>query len=88
VQLVDVTEVAVVTDYTVRLTFSDGIVKEIDLTPYLRGPIFAPVREPEFFRRAHIADGAISWPNGADIDTQVLRYDLTPAAWEQEPQSA
>jgi hypothetical protein len=87
-QLVDVTAVTPLDGYTVRVCFSDGLVKEIDLAPYLRGPIFAAVREPALFRQVQIADGAISWPNGADIDTQVLRYGLTPASWEQERSSA
>ena len=82
-QLVDVTALAFLDGYRVRLTFSDDTTKEIDLTPYLSGPIFAPVRDPATFRQGQIADGAISWPNGADIDTQVLRYGLTPAGWAQ-----
>jgi hypothetical protein len=83
-QLVNITTVIVLHDYTVQMRFSDGIEKVIDLEPYLQGPIFAPVRELAFFHQVSIADGALSWPNGADIDTQVLRYDLTPAAWEAE----
>lgn len=81
-KLVDLTALAFLDGYRVRLTFSDEATKELDLEPYLNGPIFAPVRDQATFRQAHIADGAIAWPNGADIDTQVLRYGLTPAAWE------
>ncbi len=81
-KLVDVTALTVRETYRVRVTFSDTITKEIDLEPYLSGPIFLPVREPAFFRQALISDGAISWPNGADLDSQVIRYGLTPAAWE------
>ncbi len=81
-KLVDVTALTVLETYRVRVTFSDTITKEIDREPYLSGPIFLPVREPAFFRQALISDGAISWPNGADLDSQVIRYGLTPAAWE------
>lgn len=81
-KLVDVTALAFLEGYRVRLTFSDDTTKEIDLAPYLHGPIFVPLRDPAYFRQAFISDGALSWPNGADIDTQVLRYGLTPAAWE------
>lgn len=81
-QLVDVTALALVGGYRVRLTFSDDTTKEIDLEPYLNGPIFESVRDPATFREAQIVDGAIAWPNGADLDTQVLRYGLMPASWE------
>jgi Protein of unknown function (DUF2442)/Domain of unknown function (DUF4160) len=81
-KLVDVTALAFLDGYRVRLTFSDDVEQELDLEPYLNGPIFEPVRDLTYFCQAFIADGAITWPNGADIDTQVLRYGLTPAAWE------
>lgn len=80
-QLVDVTVLAFLEGYRVRLTFSDDTTKELDLAPYLRGPIFAPLRDPATFCQAQIIDGTISWPNGADIDPQVLRYGLSLAAW-------
>ena len=46
----------------------------------LRGPIFELVRnDPEFFRSMLVEEGTIAWPNGADIDPDVLYYGLTPA---------
>lgn len=81
-QLVDVAALDFLDGYRVRLTFSDETTKELDLGPYLSGPIFESVRNPATFRQAQIVDGAITWPNGADIDTQVLRYGLTPASWK------
>jgi len=32
-------------EFTVRLEFTDNTSKEIDLKPYLRGPIFEPMRK-------------------------------------------
>ena len=29
---------------TVRLAFTDGSERAVDLTPYLRGPVFEPIR--------------------------------------------
>lgn len=81
-KLVDVLALTFLEGYRVRLTFSDNVEKELDLEAYLNGPVFEPVRDPAYFRQAFIADGAIAWPNGADLDTQVLRYGLTPATWE------
>jgi hypothetical protein len=83
--LVEVVSIRVLDGFEVEFTFSDGVTKRIDLDPYVRGPVFQPLRDdPAFFRAAFVdpEGGVISWPNGADIDTQVLRYDLTPASWE------
>lgn len=75
--------------FTMRLLFEDGTEKEVDLEPYLRGPIFEPLREnPERFRAVIIEGGTIAWDNGADIDPDVLYYDLTPAWMEEEKAEA
>ena len=30
--------------WTARVTFENGVVRDVDLEPYLHGPIFAPIR--------------------------------------------
>ncbi len=68
----------------VRVVFQDGSVKEIDLTSYLRGPVFQPIREDlDTFRALNVENGVLTWSNGADIDPDVLYYGLTPAWMEQ-----
>jgi hypothetical protein len=69
----------------VHVTFTNGEERDIDLTPYIaRGPIFAPVRnDPTFFRLVRVEGGTIAWPNGADVDPDVLYYDLGPDATEE-----
>ena len=64
-----------------RLTFSDGERKDVDVGPLLRGPVFAPLREPAFFRRAQLDDvtGTVVWPNGVDIAPEALQA-LPPAS--------
>jgi hypothetical protein len=67
-------------DFVMRLVFEDGTVKEIDLEPFLHGPVFELIRQDlSLFRQVKIAGGTIAWPNGADIDPDVLYYDLKPA---------
>ena len=70
--------------FNVRVVFQDDSVKELDLTPYLRGPIFQPIREDmDAFLALQVENGVITWNNGADIDPDVLYYGLTPAWMEQ-----
>jgi hypothetical protein len=72
--------------FSVKLTFTDGTEREVDLAPYLHGPVFEPLKEnPEAFRSVRVDDelGTIVWPNGADICPDVLYESLTPAAWEE-----
>jgi len=73
----------------VHLEFTDGTARDIDLEKYLRGPIFEPLRaDPARFREVRVEPGAgtISWPNGADIDPDVLYLDLEPT-WTQADSS-
>jgi hypothetical protein len=78
-EVIDVRAVEPLTGFFVRVTFSDGSQRVINLEPYLEGPIFAPIRnDPEMFRRVFVDHGAVAWPNGADIDTDTLYYDGPP----------
>lgn len=72
---------------TVHLCFSDGTVRDIDLAPYLIGPVFEPLHEPARFAEVAVDPelGTIVWPNGADICPDVLYHGRTPASLEETP---
>ncbi len=81
--LVRVRSVEPLGGFTVRVIFENDTQREIDLEPYLHGPIFEPIRNnPNMFRATNIEGGTIAWENGADIDPDVLYYDLKPAWME------
>ncbi|MCI0440859.1 MAG: DUF2442 domain-containing protein [Chloroflexi bacterium] len=68
--------------FAVQIDFEDGTQKQLDLEPYLRGPIFEPIRNnAEMFRAMKVEGGTIAWENGADIDPDVLYYDDLKPAW-------
>jgi hypothetical protein len=74
--------------FKVPLTFTDGTEKDIDLGPYLRGPVFETIRRDQMVFRSMKVDqrmGTIIWPNGADIDPDVLVHGLQPAWMYSEP---
>lgn len=74
-------------DFWVRLVFSDGEQKDVNLRPLLHGPIFEPLlRDPQLFRAVKVDEelGTIVWPNGADMDPDVLYGTHLPAWMEVE----
>jgi hypothetical protein len=40
------------------------------------GPMVEPLREPEFFARVFLEDGAPTWPNGYDVAPGWLRREI------------
>lgn len=85
---VKVSKVTPLDGFNVLIVFEDGTEKQMNLKRYLHGPIFEPIRDnADVFRNMHIAGGTIAWENGADIDPDVLYYNLTPA-WMEETEPA
>jgi hypothetical protein len=69
-----VTHVLYLKDYELRLQFSDGKVKDLDLRDELYGEIFEPLKDVEIFKKAYVNQdtGTIEWPNGADFAPEFL----------------
>lgn len=67
--------------FRVRLTLSDGLVRELDLDPMLEGGGFESLRDSTEFTRVFLDEvaGTIAWPNGIDLDPDVLHGDHAPA---------
>jgi hypothetical protein len=85
--MIEVRSVRPLEKFQVLLEFTDGEQKIVDLEPFLRGPIFEPIRQdPEFFRSVQVDEelGTIVWENGADIDPDVLYGTYVPAWMEAE----
>lgn len=83
----DIEEVAVLHDHVVRLKFADGSEREIDLAPYLHGPIFEDIRrDAALFAEVRVDPdaGTIVWPNGADLAPDVLYAGIPSARMEAE----
>lgn len=81
-EMVRVRAVEVLDGFKVNLTFTDGSRKIVDLEKFLWGPVFEPIRQDRKLFQAVSVDeeaGTIVWPNGADIDPDVLYLGLKPA---------
>jgi hypothetical protein len=74
----DIVTVIPRTPYVVRVVFADGEIRDVDIEPLLDGQVFAPLQDPEEFAKAFVdpETRTLAWPNGADLDPDVL-YDPT-----------
>ena len=82
-EIIYVTEVEPLEGHRIRATFTDGAVKEIDLSELLTsGGVFAPIYERrEVFEQVRVnpESGTVEWPGEVDLDPEVLygRYEPT-----------
>ncbi len=82
-----VTSVEVRPPYGLLLTFDDGVRREVDLAQDLWGPVFEPLKDPEFFAQVSIDHGTVVWPNGVDLDPLVLHGDSQPVTLRPDQQA-
>jgi hypothetical protein len=73
---------AIVGPYTLRVGFDDGLVREIDFRPILKGELYEPLRDLLLFEQVKLDGEAhtLAWPNGADFDPATLHDWPTQSA--------
>lgn len=56
-------------DFRLRISLDNGTEIERDLTPLTERAkgVLTKLRDPKFFRRVRIVDGALTWPGEIDI---------------------
>jgi hypothetical protein len=70
--LIKVTSAKYVNSYKVEVTFNDGLQRIIDLKKHLKGPIFEPLKDIEYFKTFSLNRWTIEWENGADFAPEFL----------------
>ena len=76
----DVIEVRALGGHRVWLRFEDGVEGELDLDKLIDfHGVFAPLEDEHEFAKVHVNReiGTIVWPNGADLDPDVLYSAVT-----------
>lgn len=82
--MVRVHEVETVAERVLRVTFSDGLVRELDFAGCRRG-VFAALAEDAVFNAVRVdkVAGTITFPGGIDFDPDVLHGDEVASSPEQ-----
>jgi hypothetical protein len=81
-KLIRIVDVEPLEGFTLRLRFSDDSERVVDLESELWGPVFEPLKaDISLFREVRVDPelGTIVWPNGADMDPDVLHGSREPA---------
>ena len=79
--MIDVIGVRRLGDFRLEIAFSDGTVGERDFS-FVRektGVMAQPLKDPAYFARVFIEDGALTWPNGYDWDPIALHDEMKDA---------
>jgi len=78
--LKDIVAASALGEYRLHVRFEDGVEGVVDLAPILsfRG-VFEPLKDPAYFAKVRVDPelGSVAWPNGADLDPDVLYSRIT-----------
>ena len=87
--MIDVVSVKPLGGYRLRVGFSDGSagVHDFSATAARSGEMVQPLKDPAFFARVFVELGALTWPNGFDLDPIAL-HERMAAAGELTPVAA
>lgn len=70
--MIRVVDVDYIKDYTLSITFSDGVSKVVDLQPYLNGGVFEQLKDLSQFRQYGLNHWTIEWACGVDLAPEFL----------------
>ena len=59
--------VKILNKYNIEITFDNGEIKILDITPYFKFKIFQELKGKDNFEKVKVSGLSIEWENGADI---------------------
>lgn len=83
--MIDVIGIRPLGGHRLEIEFSDATVGVRDFASIAAktgpgtGPMSEPLKDPAYFARVFIEDGALTWPNGYDWDPIALHEDMKQA---------
>jgi hypothetical protein len=79
--MIDVISIRRLGGYRLEIEFSDDTVgvRDFSFVTEKTGPMAEPLKDPAYFARVFIEDGALTWPNGYDWDPIALHDEMKEA---------
>jgi hypothetical protein len=76
--MIDVVAARPLGGFKLEIEFSDGTigVRDFSFVNEKTGSMAQPLKDPIYFARVFIDDGALTWPNGYDWDPIALHDDM------------
>ena len=69
---IEVLKAEYVHGYRIRLWFDNNVTKVVDLKSSLKGMVFEPLKDLDFFKRFSVKYNTVEWENGADFAPEYL----------------
>ena len=88
--MIDVVGIRKLGGYKLEIEFSDRTkgVRDFSFVCDKTGPMAEPLKDPAYFARVFIEDGALTWPNGYGWDPIALHDDMKDAGEWRPAESA
>lgn len=70
---------SVLPEWRLTVTFNDGSTGIVDVSVLVHGAdagVFEALRDYDFFERAYLDCGAVTWPNGADLAPDTMHKEI------------
>ena len=58
--------------YRIKLWFNNDVVKVVDLKSSLKGIVFEPLKDLNYFKRFSVKYNTVEWENGADFAPEYI----------------
>jgi len=72
----EVLDFEILPDYRIKVTLSNGNKGIFDVKPYLDKGIFKELKDYNYFRRARIEFGTLTWPNEQDFSPETIEIKM------------
>lgn len=72
----DVVDFEILPDHRIKVTLSNGRKGIFDVKPYLDKGVFKELKDYNYFKRARIELGTITWPNEQDFSPETIEIRM------------